>query len=75
LDNGVSDNKNHYLFMFIPLLTTLGVFITIEVVLLPVAHTHEDIDGSYGRISLNLKSKDKYSLPEEMDTYHTIEEK
>jgi hypothetical protein len=47
LDNEASDNKNHYLFMFLSLLTTLGVFITIEVGFFLVGHTHEDIDGTY----------------------------
>ena len=59
LDNATSDNKICYLFMFLPLLTTLGVFTTIEVGFLLVAHTDEDIDGTYGRISSNLKSKDR----------------
>ena len=58
LDNATSDNKNRYVFMFLSLLTTLGVFITIEVGFLLVGHTHEDIDGTYGRMSSNLKSKD-----------------
>jgi hypothetical protein len=76
LDNAASDNKNHYLFMFLSLLTALGVFfITIEVEFLLVGHTHEDIDGTYRRMSSNLKSKDIYSLPEMMDTYHVIEKK
>ena len=60
--------------MFLSLLTALGVFITIEVEFFLVGHTHEDIDGIYGRISSNLKSKDIYSLPEMMDTYCIIEE-
>jgi hypothetical protein len=75
LDNATSDNKNHYIFMFLSLLTALGVFNTIEVGFLLVGHTHEDIDGTYGRMSSNLKSKDIYSLAEMMDTYRTIEEK
>ena len=75
LDNAASDNKNRYVFMFLSLLTTLGVFITIEVGFLLVGHTHEDIDGTYRRMSSNLKSKDIYSLSEMMDTYRTIEEK
>ena len=61
--------------MFLSLLTILGVFTTIEVGFLLVGHIHEDIDGTYERMSSNLKSKDIYSLPEMMDTYHTIEEK
>ncbi len=74
LDNAASDNKNCYLFMFQSLLTALGVFITIDVGFFPVGHTHEDIDGTYGIMSSNLKSKDIYSLPEMMDTYRIIEE-
>ena len=74
LDNATSDNKNRYLFMFLSLLTALSVFITIKVGLLPVGHTHEDINGTYGRMYSNLKSKDIYSLPEMMDAYFTIEE-
>ena len=38
-------------------------------------YNDEDIDGTYGRMSSNLKSKDIYALHEMMDTYHTIEEK
>ena len=75
LDNATSDNKNHYLLMFLSLLIALGVFIIVEVGFLLVGHTHEDIDGTYGRMSSNLKSKDIYSLPKMMDTYCTIEEK
>ena len=73
LDNVASDNKNHYVFMFLSLLTVFGVFITIEVGVFLVGHTHEDIDGIYRRVSSKLKSKDIYSLPKMMDTYRTIE--
>ena len=58
LDNAASDNKIPYVFMFLSLLTALGVFITIEVGFLLVGHTHEDIDGTYGRMYSNLKGKD-----------------
>jgi hypothetical protein len=61
--------------MFLSLLTALGVFIIIEVGFFLVGHTHKDIDGTYKRMSSNLKIKDIYSLPKMMDTYHTIEEK
>ena len=46
LDNAASDNKNHYVFMFLSLLIVLGVFTTIEVGFLLVGHTHEDIYGT-----------------------------
>ena len=57
LDNATSDNKNRYVFMFLSLLTTLGVFITIEVGFLLMGLIHEDIDGTYGRMFSKLKSK------------------
>ena len=72
LDNVASDNKNHYLFMFLSLLNSLGVLITIEVGFFPMGQTHEDINGTYRRISSNLKGKVIYSLPEMMDTYRII---
>ena len=40
-----------------------------------MGHSHEDIDGTYGIMYSNLKSKDIYSLLEMIDIYHTIEEK
>lgn len=43
----MSDNKNRYLFMFLSLLTALGIFNTIEVGFLLVGHIHEDIDRTY----------------------------
>jgi hypothetical protein len=55
LDNATSDNKNHFVFMFLSLLTMLGVFITIEVGFFLVGHTHEDIDGTNGRNVFQLE--------------------
>lgn len=40
-----------------------------------MGHTHEDIDGTYGRMSSKLKNKDVYYSPKMMDTYCTIKEK
>jgi hypothetical protein len=47
LENAASDDKSHYLFMFLSLFAALGVFITIEVGFLLVGHTHKDIYGTY----------------------------
>jgi len=74
LDNAASDNKIHYIFMFPSLLAALGVLITIKVGFWHVTHFHEDINGTYGKIISNLKSKDIYYLPKITDTYFTIEE-
>ena len=61
--------------MFLSLLSALGVFITIEVGFLLVGHTHENIYGTYERMSSNLKITDIYFLSEMLYTYCTIEEK
>jgi hypothetical protein len=54
MDNCVGDNKNHYVFAFLSLLTSRRVFDIVEVGFLLVGHTHEDIDGTYGRLSTKL---------------------
>lgn len=38
-----------------------------------MGHTHEDIDGTYGRLSTKLMRKDIFSLQEMMDCYWTLE--
>ena len=46
----------------------------VEVGFLPVGHIHEDIDGTYGRLSRKLMWKDIFSLSDIMDTYRTCED-
>ena len=74
MDNCLGNNKNHFVFAFLSLLTTMRVFEIVEVGFLPVGHTHEDIDGMYGILSAKLMRKDIFSLPEIMDTYRTCED-
>ena len=49
LDNTSKQNKGKYLFAFLALLVHHGVFTKILVSLLPVGHTHEDIDQMFSR--------------------------
>jgi hypothetical protein len=39
-----------------------------------MGYTHEDIDGTFGRLSTILKEKDMFSLKEMMDTYRTCKD-
>ena len=73
MDNCLGDNKNRFVFAFLSLLTARRVFEIVEVGILPVGHTHEDIDGTYGRLSTKLMRKDIFSFLEIMDTYRTCE--
>jgi hypothetical protein len=51
----VKDNNNHHMLTFLSLLTMLEVFEELQLGFLVVGHTHEDIDGSFGYLSKNLK--------------------
>ena len=53
MDICVDDNNIGYVFSFLSLLTSRRVFDTIKIGLLLVGHTHEDIDGNFGSLSLN----------------------
>lgn len=61
-DNAPSEAKNHWMFAILALLC-FGVYETVELHLLPVGHTHENIDAFfscvaralYGRSILNMK--------------------
>ena len=57
MDNFVGDNKNKNVFAFLSLLTAKIVFDIIEFGFLPMGHTHEDIDGTYRRLSTKLMRK------------------
>ena len=51
LSNCGGDKKNCYFFYFSSMLTTKNIFTTVYVNFLPMGHTHEDIDGTYGKLS------------------------
>ena len=50
MDNCSGENKNNFVLAFLSMLTTRRVFAIVEVAFLLVGHTHEDIDGTYGRL-------------------------
>ena len=74
MDNCEGDNKNRHAFAFFSLLIAKRVFDIIEVGFLPVGDTHEDIYGTYGRLSTKLMKKHIFSLQEMMDCYRTCKD-
>jgi len=65
----VKDNKNHHMLMFISLLTTREVFEKVQLGFLVVGRKHEDIDGSFGYLSKNLKKLNNYVMVDLMKTF------
>ena len=74
MDSCSVNKKYIFVFSFLSLLTTRRVFKIFEVGFLLVGHTHENIDGTYGKLSAKLMHKDIFSLSEIMDTYRTCED-
>ena len=71
IDNCAGDKNNIYVFAFLFLLTTRMVFEIVDVGFLPIGQTHEDIHGTYGRLSTKLRIKDIFSPLDMMDNYRT----
>jgi hypothetical protein len=55
MDNCVRDNKNYHLLAFLFFIITRKVFEEVQLGVLVVGHTHENIDGSFGYLSKKLK--------------------
>ncbi len=55
MDNCVKDNKNRHMLEFLSLLLAKKVFEEVQLELLVVGHTHEDIDKSFSYLSKKLK--------------------
>ncbi len=65
----MKDNKNHHMLMFISLLIAREVFEKIQLGFLVVGRKHEDIDGSFGCLSKNLKKLNNYVMVDLMKTF------
>jgi hypothetical protein len=62
MDKCLSDNKM-VVFSFASLLTTMTISDIFEVDFLLVGYAHEDTDGTYGRLSTQIKRKDIFLPP------------
>ena len=54
LDNSARENKNQKVFRFCMLLVNRGVFRSMSLHFLRKGHTHEDIDGLFGQLALEI---------------------
>ena len=62
LDNCWKDNKCRFVKAFWTMLTVKGIFIEVHVPYLLVGHTHDDINASFGRLSMNLCERDHTTI-------------
>ena len=72
LDNCAKDNKNRYVFAYWLLLVVKGIFKEVFISFLLVGHTHDDIDGSFGRWSMKLREEDFPTIPLLMKSYMNL---
>lgn len=49
--DSAGDNKSKTMMRFCEYLVKMGVFLKVKVCMLPVGHTHEDIDAGFGRLN------------------------
>ena len=63
MDNTAKDNKNHYLLGFCGMLIAERLFETVEVLFLPVGHTHQDVDQVFSLVSKKLHESGAYTVP------------
>ncbi len=69
MDNCMKDNKNRQLLAFLSLLITCEVFVEVQLGFLPVVHTHEDIDGSFGYLLKKLREQNNYVMANLMKAF------
>jgi hypothetical protein len=62
--DNASDNKNLSLYALCQLLRDLGIFKRVKLCFLPVGHTHEDVDASFGALARKLNDNDAYTFEE-----------
>jgi hypothetical protein len=73
LDNCAKDNKCRYVFCFLSLLVTKGIFKQVFVSFLMVGHTHYDIDAYFGWWSMKLHEEDFPTIPLLMKSYMDLD--
>ena len=73
MDNSWRENKNRYVFCFWSLLVARRIVKEVVVSFMIVGHTHDDIDASFGRWSMELREKDHPTLPLLMQSYMNME--
>ncbi len=69
MDNYVKDNNNCHLLAFLYLLIARKVFEEVQLRILVVGDTHENIDGNFGYLSKELKEQNNYVLADLMKAF------
>jgi hypothetical protein len=59
--DGGKENANKYVLSICEMMIAAGLFKKIELTRLPVGHTHEDIDGKFGRIWRFMRNRSAYT--------------
>lgn len=72
LDNTTGSNKGQYLFSYLGMLISAGVFERVLVSFLPVGHTHEDIDQFFSRIAERLTNHDARCVEEMLEQIEQV---
>ena len=62
--DNASDNKNKSMYALCQLLRDLGIFKKVKFCCLPVGHTHEDVDASFGALAKKLNSNNVHTFKE-----------
>jgi hypothetical protein len=62
LDNCGKDNKNVLAFAFLALLVLIGVFEEVQMLFMPVGHTHNEIDQHFSVFSQKIRAVDLLTL-------------
>lgn len=65
-DNAGGENKNQWLLRFLAVLIDRGSFRTAVLAFLQVGHTHEDIDGIFGIMSMEIAKMMEWDTPMQM---------
>ena len=60
--DNASNNKNKAMYALCQLLRDLGIFKKVKFCCLPVGHTHEDVDASFGALAKKLVANNVYTL-------------
>ena len=64
LDNCIRENKNRYVMGYLEFLVASRVFESVEVGVLPVGHTHEDVDQAFSQTSARLRVRNAITREE-----------
>ena len=66
MDNAGGEGKNQWLMRFLGLLVDRGCFRSCVLSFLQVGHTHEDLDGIFGVMSMEIAKMLQWDCPQQM---------